>query len=141
MMLLYGLMSGVAALLRRLAEWKHERARKAYEHAADAFGELETSCKAEEVALGRPVDYAAQLRLLKSYELRETLKQRWVNAAAKVTRNQQVDSRLRSFREVRLPYTFGLIDMACVLRLLDHIGVMPQCEQPLLEALYAILSH
>lgn len=141
MMLLYGLMSGVSALLRRLAEWKHERARKAYEHAADTFGELETSCKAEEVAIGRPVDYAAQLRLLKAYEVRETLKQRWLNAVAKVNRNQAVEGKLRSFREVRLPYTFGLIDMACVLRVLDHFGVMPQFEQPLLEALYAMLSH
>ncbi|MEZ6058945.1 MAG: hypothetical protein R3C19_01135 [Planctomycetaceae bacterium] len=141
MMLLYGLMSGVSAMLRRLAEWKHARAQSAYEHAADAFGELETSCKAQEVALGRPVDYAAQLRLLKAYELRESQKQRWLKAAARVNRNKQVDGKLRSFREVRLPYTFGLIDMACVLRVLDHFGVMPQIEQPVLEALYAMLSH
>ena len=43
MMLLYGLMSGVATMLRRLAEWKHARVREAYEHAADAFGEFEST--------------------------------------------------------------------------------------------------
>jgi hypothetical protein len=42
---------------------------------------------------------------------------------------------------MRLPYTFGLIDMAFILRVLDHLGIMPQIEQPLLERLYSVLFN
>jgi hypothetical protein len=139
MMLLYGVIRGISALLRRYVEWMHKRAQNAYELAETAFGELEASCKAEEVALGRPIDYASQLKLLKAYERREAAKQRWVNAAARSGRSKSAEDRLRSFSQMRLPYTFGLIDMAFLMRVLDHFGVLPQFEQPLIKALFAVL--
>jgi hypothetical protein len=95
MTLLYGFLRGISAILLRVAEWKHGRTRKAYACAETAFGELESSCKADEVALGRPLDYAQQLRLLKASERREVARECWV----------------RSLSEMRLPYTLGLIDM------------------------------
>lgn len=45
---------------------------------------------------------------------------------------KDADGKVRSLSEMRLPYTFGLIDMAFILRLLDNLGIMPQIEQPLL---------
>lgn len=139
MMLLYGVIRGISAILRRYVEWMHQRAQRAYELAETTFGELESSCKAEEVAIGRPIDYAAQLKLLKAYERREMAKLHWVEAAARSSRSKAAEDRLRSFSQMRLPYTFGLMDMAFLMRTLDHFGVLPQIEQPLIEALFAIL--
>lgn len=140
-MLLFGVLRSISALLRRVVEWKHNRAQHAYEVTETAFRDLEASCKAEEVALGRPLDYAQQLRLLKAYERREAARDRWVAAADRMNRGKSVDGRVRSFSEMRLPYTFGLIDMACIMRVLDHFGIMPRLEQPLLESLYTILFN
>lgn len=141
MMLLFGLLRSISALLRRVVEWKHNRAQKAYEVMETAFRELETSCKADEVALGRPLDYSQQLRLLKAYERREIARDRWVAAADRMNRGKSVDGKVRLFSEMRLPYTFGLIDMAFIMRVLDNLGIMPQLEQPVLERLSAILFN
>lgn len=138
-MLLYGLLRGISALLRRFVEWKHDRAQWAYEVAETAFRDLEGSCKADEVSLGRPIDYAAQLKLLKAYERRELAKQRWVHAAERLNRSRTADDNVRSFSQMRLPYTFGLLDMAFIMRVLDHFGVLPNIEQPVIEALYAVM--
>lgn len=141
MMLLYGLLRGFSAIVRRLAEWKHGRMQNAYELAESSFRSLENDCKADEVALGRPVDYAAQLKLLKAYENREAAKARWVSAANRLTSHKSVDGTVRKFSAMRMPYTFGLIDMAFIMRALDHLGVLPRIEQPIVEALYALLVH
>ena len=141
MMLLYGLLRGISALLRRYAEWKHKRARSAYESAETVFRGLETDCKADEIALGRPIDYAAQLKLLKAYERREAAKARWVRAAKRMNRGKAVEGRVRSFSEMRLPYTFGLIDMAFLMRTLEHLGVLPNIEQSVLQTVYSMFMN
>jgi hypothetical protein len=141
MMLLFGLLRSISALLRRVVEWKHNRAQNAYEVTETAFRDLGTSCKTDEVALGRPLDYAQQLRLLKAYERREVARDRWVAAAERMNRGKNVDGTVRSFSSMRLPYTFGLIDMAFIMRVLDNLGIMPRFEQPILERLYAILFN
>ena len=140
MMLLYGLLCSISAFVRRLAEWKHARLRKAYESAETIFRDLENVCKADEVALGRPVDYAGQLRLLKAYEKRELAKTRWVKAAEALNSRKSVDRQVKSFRSMRMPYTFGLIDMAFLMRVLDQLGLLPRIDQPLFESLYSLLS-
>lgn len=140
MMLLYGLLCSISAFTRRLAEWKHARLRKAYESAETSFRDLENVCKADEVTLGRPVDYASQLRLLKAYEKRELAKTRWAKAAGAANSRKSVDRQVKSFRSMRMPYTFGLIDMAFLMRVLDQLGVLPRIDQPLIESLYSILS-
>lgn len=141
MMLLYGILRGISAFIRRLAEWKHARMQKAYETAEVSFRELECSCKADEVALGRPLDYAQQLRLLKAYERREIARDKWVCAAERMASRKTVEGKVRSFSSMRLPYTFGLLDMAFIMRMLDHLGLLPRIEQPLLETLYSMLLH
>lgn len=140
MMLLYGVIRSMSAILRRYVEWMQARAQRSYELAETAFHELESNCKADEVALGRPWDYAAQLKLLKAYERREAAKQRWVRASERRNRSRSAEARVRRFSEMRLPYTFGMIDMACLMRALDHFGLLPSFEQPMLEALYSMLT-
>lgn len=140
-MLLFGLFRGISAILRRYVDWVHSRAQHAYECAETAFRDLEASCKAEEVALGRPLDYAGQLKLLKAYERREAARDKWVRAAERLNHSRSAESRLRSFAEMRLPYTFGLIDMAFLMRAMDHFGILPNFEQPVLDALYAVLFN
>ena len=58
-----------------------------------------------------------------------------------MNRGKNVDGTVRSFSSMRLPYTFGLIDMAFIMRVLDNLGIMPRFEQPILERLYAILFN
>lgn len=137
-MLLFGVIRGISAILRRYVEWMHDRAQRAYECAENAFRDLETSCKADEVALGRPIDYAAQLQLLKAYERREAARDRWVRAATRLNRSKSTESGLRSFAEMRLPYTFGLLDMMFLMRTLDYFGILPNFEQPVIDAMYAL---
>ena len=141
MMLLYGILRGISAFIRRIAEWKHVRSQTAYETAEIAFRELEVSCKADEVTLGRPLDYAQQLRLLKSYERREKARDRWVRAAERLNSGQSVDDKVRSFSSMRLPYTFGLLDMALIMRILDHLGLLPRIDQSLIESVYSMLFN
>ena len=140
MMLLYGVIRSMSAILRRYVEWMQARAERAYERTETAFQSLENSCKADEVTLGRPWDYAGQLKLLKAYEVRELAKQRWVRATERRNRSRSAEAGVRRFSEMRLPYTFGLIDMACLMRTLDHFGILPQFDQPLLEALYSFVT-
>jgi len=139
MMLLYGVLRGISAFIRRLAEWKHDRMQKAYETAEVTFRDLETSCKAHEVALGRPLDSAQHFRLLKAYERREIARDKWVESAENVTSQKNVEGKVRSFSSMRLPYTFGLLDMAFIMKMLDHLGLLPQIDQPLIETVYAML--
>ena len=134
-------MCGISAFVRRLAEWKHIRLRDAYESAETSFRDLENTCKADEVALGRPVDYASQLQLLKAYEIRERARNRWVKAADALNSRKSVDHKVKSFRSMRMPYTFGLIDMAFLMRVLDHLGILPKIDQPVVEMLYSFLAH
>jgi hypothetical protein len=68
-------------------------------------------------------------------------KERWVRAAERMNRRKNADGKVRSLSKMRLPYTFCLIDMAFILRLLDYLDIMPQPEQPLLEGLYTVLFN
>lgn len=120
MAFLYGLIRTLAALLRRAATVKHLRAQRTYEQFQGAFDELERECKAHEVRLGRPVDYAAQLRLLKAFEVKEKARLKWVTAAHKMNARQAWENRIRAFHGKKLPYTFGVIDMAAVFHVVDY---------------------
>lgn len=141
MMLLYGILRGISALIRRVAEWHHSRTKAAYEMAEAAFRDLEAVCKADEVALGRPLDYAEQLKLLKAYERREIARSRWAEAARRVTSRKHVEGRVRSFSSMRLPYSFGLLDMAFIMRILDQLGLWPQADLNLLQQVFTYLSR
>jgi hypothetical protein len=125
MMLLYGLVRGIASALRWKARRAQVRAKALYEQLKSAFEAIETDCKAEEVSLGRPVDYTSQLRLLKAFEKSETARQRWVRSEKRVTAREKLTERVNGFQNARLPYTFGLIDMTVVMRAVEYLG-LPQ---------------
>ncbi|MFK7821341.1 MAG: hypothetical protein AB8G99_21680 [Planctomycetaceae bacterium] len=125
MMLLYGLVRGLVSVLRWKARRAQVRAKALYEQLKSAFESIETDCKAEEVSLGRPVDYTSQLRLLKAFEKSETARQQWLRTEKRVENRKKLTERVNGFQNARLPYTFGLIDMTVVMRAIEYLG-MPQ---------------
>src|SRR5215203_3251932 len=98
-MILFYTAACAAVLAWRLrARWSAWLAKRVYERAESAFREVERLCKLDEVQLGRPVDYAGQLRLLKAFETRESRKSRWSKAALSVARANRAWSALRGFQ-------------------------------------------
>ncbi|MDB4614145.1 hypothetical protein OAH18_00505 [bacterium] len=122
MMLIYGALRGFVSMLRVLAERRHDATKAKYESSESTFAAIETDCKAEEVAIGRPLDYPGQLRLLKAYEAKEIARQKWVTTAATLAGRKSLEDKIRSFSGLKLPYSFGLVDMALVLRAFEEVG-------------------
>lgn len=122
MAFLYALLRGLTSAFRMAASFRLTRAKRRYESAEEQFRKLETDCKAHEVEVGRPVGFGEQLGLLKAYETRERHRSRWMNA------QRLLDKRLareRWFKELngrKLPYSFGLVDMASLFYLIDRFG-------------------
>ena len=119
MALLYGMFCGWIVVLRRLAARKHNRLKKNYETADQAFRHVERECKDEEVVVGRPAAYSAQLKLMKLYEGLDRAKTRWIAAKQKLQKRQRTEARIKSLKGRKIPYTFGLLDMAVVLKGID----------------------
>jgi len=119
MALLYGMFCGWIVVLRKLAARKHNRLKKNYETAEKAFRRVERDCKNDEVAVGRPSAYSAQLKLMKLYEAVDLSKTRWVAAKRKLSKRQRTEGKIKSLKGRKIPYTFGLLDMAVVLKAVD----------------------
>ena len=115
MALLYGLMRAIAFALLIKANWKHRRAKFRLEKADKAFREIENSCKAEEVASGRPANFASQFKLMKLFEVRDSTNERWKLAANRLNKREKFSAWLKSWNGKKVPYAFGLIDMALAL--------------------------
>lgn len=126
MMLLYGVVRCIASALRWKAQRAHNRAKAVYETLQSAFNAVENECKAEEVAIGRPVDYTSQLRLLKAFEKSEDSRRRWVRSTGVLAKREKLAERVNGFQNARLPYTFGLIDMTVVSRAFEYFGLTPE---------------
>jgi hypothetical protein len=122
MALIYGFIRSIVYALRKLAERRHARVKRVYEEQEESFSRLDGERKLEEVGTGRPVDYALQFRLLKSFEAKEQARQKWVAAAERMNRRLRLESKVQQFSGLRLPYTFGLIDMALVMKMLDELS-------------------
>ena len=86
MAILYGTMISIARLWRWMAQLRYARLQRIYALLEDAFRVVESESKMDEVAMGRPADYAAQLKLLKSFEAKEAARLRWVRVAQKLKR-------------------------------------------------------
>ena len=119
MALVYGLVRAVAVALVKLATWRHRRAKKNLESADKAFKKVESHCKAEEVASGRAADFASQFNLMKQFETREAAHSKWVKAARKLAKRQRAANWLAEFSGKKIPYSFGLIDMALAMKLFE----------------------
>jgi len=122
MAFLYGLLRVLATGLRWLAGGRHARWQKRYERAETAFQNLETETKAAEVQLGRPMDFAAQLKLLKAYEAKEKARQRWMRSAQRLESVKAKEAWLKELKGRKIPYTLGLVDMATVVYVLDRFS-------------------
>jgi len=120
MAIIYGFIRGVAYALRKLAELRHARVKRIYERHEESFSQLDGDRKLEEAGTGRAADYALQYKLLKSYEAKEKLRQKWVAAVNRLTNRKNAEEVIKRFSGLKLPYTFGLMDMAVVMKLLDE---------------------
>lgn len=122
MAFLYGLLRAAAAAMRLVASRSHARAKKRYELTERKFSQVEGDCKAHEVRVGSPAGYNAQLRLLKAYETKERARGKWMRAANRLERRKRRELWLKELSGKKLPYTFGLVDMALVMHALDRFG-------------------
>jgi hypothetical protein len=119
MALLYGMFCGWIVVLRKLALRKHNRLKKNYETAEKAFRHVERDCKNDEVAVGRPGAYSAQLKLMKRYEAVDFAKTRWIAAKRKLGKRERIEGKVKSLKGRKIPYTFGLLDMAVIVKGVD----------------------
>ena len=117
--MVYGLMRLLAATMTRWAAWRHGRAKLNLELADAKFEQLELDCKADEVQSGRAASLASQFKMLRAFEDREAMNQRWQKAALRLRRRRRMQNRIAAFSGLKLPYTFGLIDMALVFKGLE----------------------
>lgn len=128
MALLYGMLCSWVVVLRRLAARKHNRLKKQYETADKAFRKVERDCKNDEVAVGRPGAYSAQLKLMKLYEALDQIKTRWTASAQKLKKRQRTEAQIKSLKGRKIPYSFGLLDMAFVIKGIDAVREAGQMD-------------
>ena len=119
MALLYAMICSWAVVLRKFAAWKHDRLKRVYNLADSAFQKLEQECKSHEVAIGSPSDYHSQMKLLRLFDEKEQARTRWIGAANRLKKRRARERVLRKIKGRKLPYTFGLFDMALVFKLID----------------------
>lgn len=119
MALIYAMLCSWIVVLRKLASWKHNRLKNRYESAEKAFRKAERDCKNDEVAVGRPAAYKAQFKLMKLFEALESAKQRWLAAKKKFDSRTKLLAKLKAMRGRKVPYSFGLLDMAVVMKVID----------------------
>ena len=50
---------------------------------------------------------------------REAAKSRWVSAERKLNKRQRWEARIQNLKGRKIPYSFGLLDMALVIKLID----------------------
>ena len=121
MALIYAMLTSWIVVLRKLASWKHNRHKARYELVERTFQKLERNCKNDEVAVGRPAAYKAQLKLMKLYEALESAKQSWLASRKKLDKRQKLEDKLKALRGRKIPYSFGLLDMAIVMKVVDVV--------------------
>lgn len=133
MALLYGLLRVFAFALMKKATWKHRRAKSRLEKADKAFREIENACKAEEVASGRPANFASQFKMMKQFELRDAANGRWKLAAQKMKKREKVSNWLKTATGKKVPYAFGLVDMTLALGIYQWVIAEPTRVQLISE--------
>ena len=82
------------------------------------LGRRGRECKNDEVAAG-PAAYSAQLKLMKRYEPLESIKIRWRQSKVKLNKRQTLGEKLKALKGRKIPYSFGLLDMAIVMKVID----------------------
>ena len=140
MALLYGLLRSFAAALRLLASLKHKRAQAKYDKLNTSFRELEAECKSEEVSVGRPMDYIAQINLLKSFEVCEQARKTWISSVNRLRNREKFERAIGKFSGRKLPYTFGLLDMALVIKVVDMVSSGAIDFQSILDSVSSIVG-
>lgn len=114
MALIYALVRIIAVALYKLASLRHGRAKKQLEKADASFRKIESACKTDEVASGRPAGFVNQFNLMKEFEKRDKANERWLKAAKRLNNRNRFSSWWAGLTGRKLPYLVGLFDMAIV---------------------------
>ena len=138
MALIYVMLRALAFVLMKKADWKQNRAKNRLERADKAFKEIENACKAEEVRVGRPANFASQFKLMKEFEVRDVADQKWKKAANKYKKRARFNSLLAKSKGRILPYAVGLVDMVLALSLSSHLEQSGWDWQRISDALSSI---
>ena len=117
MALVYLFLRAIAFALMKKADWKQRRAKSKLEKADKMFREIENACKAEEVRVGRPANFASQFKLMKLFEMRDAADDRWKSAAVRSKRRTRFSNWLAKASGKKLPYAFGVVDMVLGLQI------------------------
>ena len=56
---------------------------------------------------------------MKLYEALESAKNRWRNSKVKLNKRQKLEGKLKALKGRKIPYSFGLLDMAIVMKVVD----------------------
>ena len=121
MALIYAMLTAWIVVLRKLASRKHNRLKSKYERVDESFRSLERECKNDEVTVGRPAAYSAQFKLMKLYESLDAAKQRWLASKKKLDKRAGWAKKLKRLKGRKIPYSFGLLDMAIVMKAVDVV--------------------
>jgi len=119
MALLYALICSWAVVLRNFAARKHNRHKQTYTRIDNTFCKLEQECKSHEVAIGGPADYGLQMKLLRLFDDKEKAREQWIASHNRLLKRKLRLRKLRKFSGRKLPYTFGLFDMAILFKAVD----------------------
>lgn len=120
MALIFVMLRALAFVLMKKANWKQNRAKNRLERADKAFKEIENACKAEEVRVGRPANFAAQFKMMKQFEVRAAADEKWKKAASKHKKRARLSNWLAATKGRLVPYAVGLVDMVAALALFNY---------------------
>ena len=121
MALIFVMLRALAFVLMKKADWKQNRAKNRLERADKSFREIENSCKAEEVRVGRPANFASQFQLMKLFEVRDAAETYWKKAATQHKKRARMSNWLAGSKGRFVPYAVGLIDMVLALSLVNFL--------------------
>ncbi len=139
MAILFAALRALTNAFRILASLRAGRAERKYETIDKEFRKLERDAKADEVQVGRPVGYAAQLKLLQSFETKERARERWMRAVAKQRRWQRRADRVAASRGTVAPYLLGLVDASLIAVALHHLAAL-KIDVERVQSLVALLQ-
>lgn len=139
MALIFVMLRALAFVLMKKASWKQNRAKNRLERADKAFKEIENACKAEEVRVGRPANFAAQFKMMKQFEVRAAADENWKKAASKHKKRARFSNWLAATKGRFVPYAIGLVDMVTALTLFNYAEQSNFDWQQLTEAVSSIL--
>jgi len=125
MIVLYTMMLSVLAVLKRLTNWRATRLERKYARTARQADGLAREPLYRGNSNRPDVAQSARRQYLlgQLVEKRERLEGKYVAWKGRAERVGKWQARLQGWQGKKLPYTFGVVDVALLLSLIDTLGV------------------